>query len=119
MGIVIARALVILGGILCAALGVVLLVSTPASITGIALIGVGIAVIVGALIERLRYRSAAAESGSAPPGPGGGEPLDQPMDPRFRRTDERFVDPTTGTAMRVWIDPTNGERRYRAEEGPS
>ena len=119
MGLLISRALVVLGGILLAALGVVLAVSTPALITGVALVGVGVAMIVGALIERLRYRSASAESVAAPPGPGGGEPLDQPMDPRFRRTDERFVDPTTGTAMRVWIDPSSGERRYRAEEGPA
>ena len=38
------------------------------------------------------------------------------MEPRFRRTDERFIDPTTHVSMRVWIDPDTGERRYRAEE---
>jgi hypothetical protein len=37
------------------------------------------------------------------------------MDQRFRRTDELFVDPTTGHTMRVWLDPSTGERRYRAE----
>ncbi len=50
------------------------------------------------------------------PGPGGGEPTDQPLEPRFRRTDERFVDPTTRLPMRVWLDPETGERRYRAED---
>ena len=38
------------------------------------------------------------------------------MEPRFRRTDEVFVDPTTRRRMRVWLDPANGERRYRAED---
>jgi hypothetical protein len=38
------------------------------------------------------------------------------MEPRFQRTDERFIDPTTHREMRVWIDPNSGERRYRAEE---
>ena len=73
-------------------------------------------VIVGAvLLERRRYRSAAAEAGTELPGPGGGEPLDEPLEPRFSPTNERFVDPTTGHAMRVWVDAASGERRYRAE----
>jgi hypothetical protein len=25
---------------------------------------------------------------------------------------ERFVDPTTGVPMQVWVDPATGERRY-------
>jgi hypothetical protein len=37
------------------------------------------------------------------------------MEPRFRPTDERFVDPTTGHRMRVYVDPRTGERRYLAE----
>jgi hypothetical protein len=77
---------------------------------------VGGLVIVGAiLLERRRYRSSHAETGTAEPGPGGGEPLDQPLEPRFSPTTERFVDPTTGVAMRVYVDATSGERRYRAE----
>ena len=60
-------------------------------------------------------RSVAAEVGPQPPGPGGGEPLDQPLEPRFSPTTERFVDPTTGVSMRVWVDATSGERRYRAD----
>jgi hypothetical protein len=75
----------------------------------------GIVIIAAVILERSRYRSAHAEHSSAPPGPGGGEPLDEPMDQRFRRTDELFVDPTTGHTMRVWLDPSTGERRYRAE----
>ncbi len=34
----------------------------------------------------------------------------------FRPTDERFEDPTTRRRMRVWADPTSGERRYVAED---
>ena len=116
LGVTIARAIVVLGGVLLAALGVVTLVSTPAIFTGLFLIGLGAVMIGGALMERMRYRSATAELSAAPAGPGGGEPVDRAMESRFQRTDERFVDPTTGTRMRVWIDPSSGERRYRAEE---
>jgi hypothetical protein len=77
---------------------------------------VGLVLIAAALLERSRYRSSHAEVSSETPGPGGGEPTDRPMEPRFRRTDERFIDPTTGTSMRVWLDPDTGERRYRAED---
>jgi hypothetical protein len=116
MGLLIARAIVVVGGILLAALGLVLFVATPSlPVTGLILIGIGVALMIGALVERVRYRSAAADPSADRPGPGGGEPLDQPMEPRFQRTDERFVDPTTNTSMRVWIDPATGERRYRAE----
>jgi hypothetical protein len=30
----------------------------------------------------------------------------------FVRTDEAFVDPTTGIRQRVWFNPGTGERRY-------
>ena len=73
-------------------------------------------VIVGAiLLEQRRYRSSAADTGPDAIGPGGGEPLDEPLEPRFSPTNERFVDPTTGHEMRVWVDAASGERRYRAE----
>jgi hypothetical protein len=49
----------------------------------------------------------------ASPGPGGGETVPPP--PPFQRTDEVFVDPTTQRQMRVYMNPTNGERRYFAE----
>jgi hypothetical protein len=117
MGVLIARVIVILCGILLVALGLVLFATEPSlPISGLITAAIGVALIVGALIERMRYRSASAEFGAAAPGPGGGEPTDQPMDPRFRRTDERFIDPTTSTSMRVWLDPATGERRYRAED---
>jgi hypothetical protein len=77
---------------------------------------VGLVLVVAAFIERARYRSAEAERSGAPHGPGGGEPVTEPLDVRFSPTDERFEDPTTRQRMRVWIDPTSGERRYVAED---
>ncbi len=31
---------------------------------------------------------------------------------RFQRTPERFIDPTTGAPVTVFIDPATGERKY-------
>ena len=75
----------------------------------------GLVIVAALLLERRRYRSAAAEAGPEPPGPGGGEPLDEPLEPRFIATNELFVDPTTGVQMRVWVDKASGDRRYRAD----
>jgi hypothetical protein len=66
-----------------------------------------------AVLERNRYRSEAAEESNDPAGLGGGET--EPVEPRFRPTEEVFVDPTSGRRMRVVIDPRTGERRYVAE----
>jgi len=73
----------------------------------------GAVLVAGVLLERTRYRSLHAERTGDAHGPGGGEPA-RP-DARFRPTEERFVDPTTGVPMRVWIDPATGEQRYVAE----
>lgn len=75
----------------------------------------GLVIAGGILLERRRYRSGATERTPADPGPGGGEPLDELLEQRFTATTERFVDPTTGLAMRVYVDAASGERRYRAE----
>ncbi len=69
--------------------------------------------IAAVVLERTRYRSLHAEATGEGHGPGGGEP--GMPGPRFRPTEERFVDPTTGVAMRVWLDAATGERRYVAE----
>ena len=102
--------LMVLGGLVGVAFG------GPAAAASVWAVVIGAVLIVAALLERTRYRSSQAERSSEAPGPGGGEPTDRPMEPRFRRTDERFIDPTTHISMRVWIDPDTGERRYRAEE---
>jgi len=83
-------------------------------VTGLFTIVMGAGMIGVLAFERMRYHSAAAE----PPGPGaypGGESAGEPLEPRFRPTPEVFVDPTSGTTMRVFIDPGTGERRYRVE----
>ena len=72
--------------------------------------------IIAVVLERNRYRSEAAERAGAPTGPGGGE--EGPLESRFQRTDEVFVDPTSGIRMRVYADLQTGERRYRAEGDP-
>ncbi len=76
----------------------------------------GLVFFAAVLLERVRYRSLHAERTLDPPGPGGGETESSTLEPRFRPTDEVFVDPTSGRTMRVWLDPARGERRYRAED---
>ena len=117
MGVTISRGLVMGCGLLTAVGGLLLIVAGPSYVfLGLITLAVGAGLMVVALIERLRYRSADSERQASAPGPGGGEPTDRPMESRFQRTDERFVDPTTSHVMRVWLDPVTGERRYRAEE---
>ncbi len=87
-----------------------------AGASGVWLVVVGGVLIIAAVTERRRYRSESADRAGLPIGPGGGEPTDQPLERRFRRSDEVFVDPTSGRRMRVWLDGTSGERRYRAED---
>jgi hypothetical protein len=110
------RGLIIAGGVLVALTGLGLIaVDRDAIVPGLYAVVLGLVVVVATILERQRYRSAAAELSDDPPGPGGGEPLDAPLGPSFRPTDERFVDPTTRRPMRVWLDPRSGERRYREE----
>jgi hypothetical protein len=106
--------------VLVGAFGVIMLVSGAAIIaaglviTGLITLCFGAILILAVTLERRRYRSAAAEHTMEAPGPGGGEPTG-PLEPRFRRTAEVFIDPTTHHRMRVWVDPNTGERRYLAE----
>ena len=117
MGLSLARLLVIVAGVAIALLGLYLIAlpGGPGTVVGIYTVLGGLALIVGAVIERVRYRSEAGDRDGAPPGPAGGEPPGTPLEPRFRRTDEVFTDPTSGQLMRVWLDPSNGDRRYVAE----
>ena len=73
----------------------------------------GAVLVAGVLLERTRYRSLDAERTGQGHGAGGGETA-RP-DGRFRATGERFVDPTSGIPMRVWVDPSTGDRRYVPE----
>jgi hypothetical protein len=83
-------------------------------LSGLWLMVLGAAGLIGITFERMRYRSEAAERSGEAPGPAGVDP--GPPDPRFRPTEERFVDPTTRQQLRVWVDPASGERRYRLDE---
>jgi hypothetical protein len=103
--IVLLAALIVLAGFVALAVGEIG--------GGLWAIAVGAAGLLAVAFERARYRSELAEHGSEPPGPGGGDP--ERPGPPFRATDERFVDPTTGRLMRVYVDPATGERRYHAE----
>lgn len=39
-------------------------------------------------------------------------PLAAPPGPGWQRTEERFVDPSTGETLEVWFRPESGERAY-------
>jgi hypothetical protein len=73
--------------------------------------GVGLVIVA---FETRRYGSEAAELKHDPVG-GAGVETGAP-EPRFRPTDERFIDPTTRRLVRVWMDPGTGERRYRLDD---
>ena len=114
MGADLARLLVFGFGLVMTVGGVSLLgAQQPA---GLWLLFTGLIFIVAAVLERVRYRSAEAERTAERPGHAGGEPAGGSLDARFRPTDERFEDPTTGVRMRVWVDPVAGERRYVPED---
>jgi hypothetical protein len=117
MGLSIVRvAVAVAGGLLLLAGFAIVGIGGPGTLfAGLMLGGSGAALLIGVALERSRYRSEAAERLGDPPGPGGGEPADVPLDPRFRRTPEVFIDPTSGRRMRVLADPRTGERRYVAE----
>jgi len=39
-------------------------------------------------------------------------PLDAPPGPDWQKSDERFVDPSSGEVLDVWFQPKSGERAY-------
>jgi hypothetical protein len=114
-----ARLFVVLVGAMLIALGAWIAVYGNEGELGLILLGivtvvVGVACIAAITVERIRYRSAAAEVPQSV-GPPAGEAPETPLEPRFRPTSEVFVDPTSGKPMRVFADPETGERRYRIE----
>jgi hypothetical protein len=56
---------------------------------------IGAIVLIGTLFERWRYRR-----------------IEEPLNGRWQRTDEKFIDPSTGNPVEVMFDPRTGERRY-------
>ncbi len=117
-GLGLARVVVLLLGLtmLVAGLALIAMPGGPGTVAGFWLAVTGAVVMVAALIERIRYRSEATDRSGLPAGPAGGEPPGTRLDPRFRRSDEIFIDPTSGHRMRVWLDAESGERRYVPEE---
>ena len=99
-------ALMIAGGIAGTAVG-----EWPGGLWAMA---IGVVAIGAVVLERARYRSEAGERSAGASGPGGGE-ASMPVTP-FRPTNELFVDPTSGRRLRVYLNPSTGERRYYAEE---
>jgi hypothetical protein len=108
------RALIAIASIGLFGLGLFLLATGGgAAVAGIWPLIAGGAGLIAIVLERQRYRSEAADRTNEPPGPGGGEPAALPA--QFKATDERFIDPTSGRVMRVFLDERTGERRYRAD----
>ena len=95
MGIVRVVLLVIAGLLIAGGIALVMLVVIPA---GIALIGWGVLLLIGLLIERWRYKPLSGRN----PGPD------------WTATGERFIDPETGKLVAVYFHPRTGERRYVA-----
>jgi len=91
-----ARIVVLLFGLtlLIAGIALIGLQGGAGTITGLWVGGTGLVIMVATLVERVRYRSDATDRAGDPAGPAGGEPLGTRLDPRFRRSDEVFVDPT-------------------------
>ncbi len=96
------------------ALAVTFVGGIETAIAALWMLGAGAVLLIAAVVEVTRYRSEHAERSRLDPGPGGGE-SGPALEPRFKRTDETFVDPTSHLRMRVFIDPRTGERRYVAE----
>jgi hypothetical protein len=100
--------------------GAILVIELPGQggiIAGLVLIVMGVGGIGAIAFERMRYRSEASEPVTQPPSRAGGDPPGTALPRGFQRTEERFLDPSTGVLMRVWFDPATGERRYLPEPG--
>jgi hypothetical protein len=91
------KALIAFGAI-CALTGAALLLGAQ-SAAGFGPLAFGLLVLLGTLLERVRYKPIETEA------PGAG----------WVATDERFVDGETGVPVRVWQEPATGERRYVAD----
>lgn len=116
------RIIVVFFCVLWIIMGVALAAAFPGQggmVTGLILVVMGVGGITAIVFERMRYRSEAAEPVTQPPSRAGGDPAGTALPPGFRRTDERFLDPSTGVLMRVWFDQATGERRYVPEPDAS
>jgi len=93
------RLLVGVGGALLVVIGALAILSgSAAGVGGLWAIVLGVAGVLIAAFEQVRYGEETAPKQG------------------LRPTDEVFVDPTSGQRMRVWSDPASGAREYRSEE---
>jgi hypothetical protein len=88
------RAVVIAAGAILTCIGVGLIVSGVHG-PGWQALAFGVMVLIGTLFERWRYRR-----------------IGEPSAGDWQRTDEQFIDPSTGDPVEVMYDPSTGERRY-------
>ncbi len=109
------RAFILVGSAGLIAIGLFLVTSVGLPLMGLLTAGLGAVGVLAVFIERMRYRADLEEGAVRRGGSPGSVPPDEPLEPRFRPTSEVFVDPSTARRMRVYADPSTGERRYRAE----
>ena len=119
MGLSIVRILALgLGGLMILT-GLAIVVATPLGVVRRDCprwFRVGI-VVVAVLVERMRYRSEAAERGRSGPGAREAASPRPQMDPRFRRDRANNSSiPRRVTRCGSSSTPKTGERRYRAED---
>lgn len=110
-----ARALVVIGSAALIALGVFIWREAGGFPWGLITSAIGVGGLFVLPLERMRYHADVEETQAPSSGSPGGLRPGEPLDARFRRTDEVFIDPTTARRMRVFADLSTGERRYRAE----
>ncbi|HEY2534908.1 MAG TPA: hypothetical protein VGJ20_44555 [Xanthobacteraceae bacterium] len=90
------RAVVIAGGAILTCAGIVLIAS-GVHVPGWQALAVGVIVLLGTLFERWRYRR-----------------IEKPPNGNWHRTEEQFIDPSSGEPVEVMFDPRTGERLYVA-----
>ena len=73
------------------------LIASGVHAPGWQVLALGVLILVGTLFERWRYRR-----------------IEEASNGRWQRTDEQFIDPTSGQPVEVMFDPSTGERRYVA-----
>jgi hypothetical protein len=73
------------------------LIACGVHVPGWQVLAIGVIVLIGTLFERWRYRN-----------------IEEPQNGNWQRTDEQFIDPSTGDPVEVMFDPRTGERRYVA-----
>ena len=75
----------------------ILLIALGVHVPGWQALAIGVIVLMGTLFERWRYRR-----------------IEKPLNGNWQRTEEKFVDPSSGEPVEVLFDPRTGERRYVA-----